>query len=281
MALRAKKPEAIKKRLKFFLFGVAGVGKTMAAIQFRNNYLVDAERGQENDEYIKAIAKADSQVFQCTELDEVIVEVRELLTTPHDFRTITIDPITTLYNEQLEKSARKVGTDFGRHYNDAAIAMNRLVRLLMRLDMNVIVTSHAKAEYGDDMKKIGITFDAWKKLDYMFDLVLHLERRGRARVATVRKTRLAAFPDGETFDWSYAEFLKRHGQIIEEKTTTATLATAEQVAEVKRLVGVVVLPDGTTDKWLKKADADCWEDMTTEQIVKCIEHLTKRMDKPA
>ena len=46
--LRARKPEAVTKRLKLFMFGPAGVGKTTAAIQFPNSYIIDAERGSEN-----------------------------------------------------------------------------------------------------------------------------------------------------------------------------------------------------------------------------------------
>jgi flagellar biosynthesis GTPase FlhF len=45
MALRAKKPEAVEKRLKLFMYGPAGVGKTTAAIQFPNAYIIDCEKG--------------------------------------------------------------------------------------------------------------------------------------------------------------------------------------------------------------------------------------------
>ena len=56
MALRAKKPEAVTKRLKLFMFGPAGVGKTTAAIQFPNSYIIDCERGTENyDKLITAV----------------------------------------------------------------------------------------------------------------------------------------------------------------------------------------------------------------------------------
>jgi GTPase SAR1 family protein len=41
MALRAKKPEAVEKRLKALFYGSAGVGKTTAAIQFPRPYLID------------------------------------------------------------------------------------------------------------------------------------------------------------------------------------------------------------------------------------------------
>ena len=46
--LRAKKPEAVTKRLKLFMFGPAGVGKTTAAIQFPKSYIIDCEKGAEN-----------------------------------------------------------------------------------------------------------------------------------------------------------------------------------------------------------------------------------------
>ena len=46
MALRARKPEAVTKRLKLFMFGPAGVGKTTAAIQFPNSYIIDCETRQ-------------------------------------------------------------------------------------------------------------------------------------------------------------------------------------------------------------------------------------------
>ena len=41
--LRARKPEAVVKRLKMFMFGPAGVGKTTAAIQFPKSYIIDGE----------------------------------------------------------------------------------------------------------------------------------------------------------------------------------------------------------------------------------------------
>lgn len=277
MTLRAKKPEAIQKRLKLFMFGEAGVGKTTAAIQFPDAYLIDAERGMEN--YDKTIATSESVVFPTTDIDEVITEVRSLLTEKHDYRTIVIDPITPLYTDLLEKCEKITGTEWGRHYGEANKSMKRLINLLMMLDMNVIMTSHAKAEYGDEMKKIGITFDGWKKLDYVFDLVLQLDRRGPKRFATVRKTRLEAFPDGDSFEWDYKEFIKRVGDTIEQKAEAVALATAQQVTEINGLLEVVTMPDGTTGKWFTKANVDRFEDMTGKQIEGCIKLLKSKVKK--
>ncbi len=170
--LRAKKPEAVTKRLKLFMFGPAGVGKTTAAIQFPNSYIIDCEKGAEN--YDKLITASNSVVFQTTDINEVIQEVKALLTEKHDFRTLVIDPITTIYNDLLEKCELQVGSDFGRHYGAANKVMKRLANLIMALDMNVVITAHAKKEYGPNLAVIGHTFDGWKQLDYWFDLVVEL-----------------------------------------------------------------------------------------------------------
>jgi len=58
MPLRARKPESVTKRLKLFMFGPAGVGKTTAAIQFPNSYIIDCERGAEN--YDKLVTDSNS-----------------------------------------------------------------------------------------------------------------------------------------------------------------------------------------------------------------------------
>jgi KaiC/GvpD/RAD55 family RecA-like ATPase len=211
MALRAKKPEAVTKRLKLFMFGGSGSGKTTAAIQFPKCYIIDTEKGTEN--YDQLITASGSAVFHTTDIHDVIAEVKGLLTEKHDFRTLVIDPITTVYQDLLDKSEKKVGSDFGRHYGEANKEMKRLVNLIMQLDMNVVMTSHAKAEYGPKLEKIGQTFDSWKRLDYLFDLVIELSKQGKGkaikRFGTVVKTRIATFPDGDSFEWSYDASARR------------------------------------------------------------------------
>src|SRR5438445_6256825 len=76
--LRARKPEAVVKRLKMFMFGPAGVGKTTAAIQFPKSYIIDGERGTEN--YDQLITQSGSVVYPTTDINEVVQEVKSLLT---------------------------------------------------------------------------------------------------------------------------------------------------------------------------------------------------------
>jgi hypothetical protein len=274
--LRAKKPEAVTKRLKLFMFGPAGVGKTTAAIQFPNSYIIDAERGAEN--YDKIITASGSVVFQTTDIQDVIQEVKALLTEKHDYRTLVIDPVTPLYNDLLEKCESQVGADFGRHYGAANKTMKRLANLIMALDMNVVITAHAKTEYGQNFSKLGYTFDGWRQLDYWFDLVIELQKKGKKRFGRVAKTRLEQFPDDDTFEWSYDAIKKRYGtDMLEKEASVVKLAAPEQVAQLKDLLAIVRLPEGTTDKWLAKAGVDVWEDMSAETIAKCIDYVKNKL----
>src|SRR5688572_12654440 len=117
MSLRAKKPVETSKRLKLLMFGGAGDGKTRGSLQFPKPYIIDTERGTEN--YGKYIEDAGGVVFQTNDMSDVIQEVKSLLTVKHDYCTLVIDPITTLYNDLLDKCEQKVGSDFGKHYQAA------------------------------------------------------------------------------------------------------------------------------------------------------------------
>jgi hypothetical protein len=279
VALRAKKPEAIEKRLKLFVFGEMGVGKTTAAIQWKNSYFIDCEHGGEEKQYRQQLQAANSEIFQTCELREIVAEVRELRVAQHDFRTVIVDPITVPYHDTVIEQEDVVGTEWGAHYREAGKELRKLFKLLMLLDMNVILTAHAKWEYqevGGQMKRVGVTFDAWDKLGYMFDLVLHMEKHAGKRTVTVRKTRIEAFSDGETFEWSYAEFVRRYGETIEKQATPAELATADQIQTLTSLLDTVKVKEGTEASWLKKAGVDAFEDMTAEQIAGCINWLESR-----
>jgi len=278
MALRAKKPETVEKRLKALFYGAAGVGKTTAAISFPKVYLIDTEKGAENDQYTKILQKNGGAIFQTSDFNELMTEVKALLTEQHEYKTLVIDPLTTLYNDLLDKSAIKNGTEFGRHYADANKQIKHLLNLLLRLDMNVIITSHSKNEYGQNLSVLGQTFDCYKKLDYLFDLVFEVQKRGKDRVALVKKSRIDTFPDSDTFNFSYDEIAKRYGrEVLERDAVAQELADPEQVKELVRLIDLIKVPEEIYQKWLDKASSEKWEEMPRDAIQKCIEHLKSKI----
>ncbi len=282
MALRGKAPELIEKRLKALFYGPAGVGKTTAAIQFPKPYLIDTERGAENPQYVAALKKVGGAYFGTTDPDELIAEVTALLAEKHDYRTVIIDPLTIIYNDLLDRAADEVGTDYGRHKGPANRRIKHLLNLLLRLDMNVIITAHAKAKWvrskdakGKDVAtQEGITFDAYDGLDYLFDIVFEVGKRGTDRVGIVRKTRIETFPEGDVFPFCYAEIAQRYGRDILERTATPQpLATAEQVAQLTAMLDE--RKDGATmlEKWLDKAKAERIEELPAEVAGKCLAFL--------
>lgn len=277
--LKGIQPKKIEKRLKALFYGNAGVGKTTAAIHFPKPYLIDTEKGSENDSYIDILERGEGAVFQTSCFDELITEVKTLLTVEHPYKTLVIDPMTIVYNDLLDKAALKVGTEFGRHYGEANKKMKHLCNLLLRLDMNVIITSHAKNEYGQNLSVLGSTYDCYKKLDYIFDLVFEIQKRGKERVGLVKKTRIQSFQDDETFPFSYDEIAERYGRKNLEKNAVAEkLATEEQVEELTKLVDLLKVDEEIITKWLKKADSECFEEMESSSIEKCIEHLKSKLN---
>jgi len=279
MALRGVKPEKIEKRLKALFYGNAGAGKSTAAASFPAPYFIDTERGIENDQYGKLLVDNGGVVFQTTDFDELVNEVKSLLSEKHEFKTLVIDPFTTLYNDLLDKAALQVGTQFGAHYGLANKKVKHLINLLLRLDLNVIVTCHSKNEYGQNLAVTGTTYDGYKKLEFLFDLCIEVQKRGKDRVGFIKKSRIESLPDGETFPFSYDEIAKRYGrEILEKDAIPQILALEEQITEINRIVDLLKVPQELIEKWLKKADSTCFEEMTSEQIQKCINHLKKQME---
>jgi hypothetical protein len=291
MALRGITPKLVEKRAKLFLFGGPGVGKTTCAIQFPSPYLIDTERGAENDEYVAKLQAAGGAYFFTADFDELLREVTTLLTEKHGYRTLILDPLTVVYNDLLDRCARELaekdktgqsdGTEFGRHKALADRKVKRLVNLLLRLDMNVVITSHSKTRWekvGSEFKDAGTTFDCYAKLDYIFDLVFELQKRGSERVVVVRKTRMGAFPEGDVFPASYDAIAERYGRAILERGAVAVeLATAEQVAEIQRLVDLLKIESSVTDKWLAKADADNFDEFPRDVAEKIIASLIAKV----
>lgn len=286
MALRAKKPEQIQKRLKLMLFSEAKVGKTWASVQFPNAYIIDTEKGCQN--YSGAIARAGSVVFESSDYDEIMEECRQLLTTRHNFRTLVLDSGTMLYTAVCERSEKKMGgTSSYGSWADADRSMKRLFNVIKALDMNVIVTWHEKIEYqksGNQLVQVGKTYDGWKRAIYEFDLALQLMRpkndgqRRIARVIGVRKEPDAKFfNDGEEVEWSYEELKTRYetfaGQgIIDREATPSPLATVAQIDEMTKLLNVVRLPEDWEQRAFSRAGVDSWEEMTGATVQKCIDY---------
>lgn len=291
--LLAVSPEAIEpKKPKILIFGPPGVGKTWTSLDFPSVFYIDTEGGADLAHYRAKLKNAGGMYLGpdqgSLDFDTVIGQVEALATEQHPYKTVVIDSITKLFNTAITDEQTRLGDKdaFGASKKGPIRQMARLIRWLNRADMNAVVIAHQKDLWGKDDKGnrevIGMTFDGYEKLEYDLHLIMRISKIGAGqnakRFANTGKSRLTGFPEGEKFDWSYASFAERYGKdVIEKEVQPIVLATPEQVAEVNRLLALVKLPEGMTDKWLSKAGVDTFEEMDTETIAKCIEFLKSKI----
>lgn len=288
--LKAKTPgETQPGKTKQLIFGPSGVGKTWFALSFPKPYYMDTEGGADLVHYQERL-KAAGGVYMgpdegTLDFPTVIEQMQALATEKHGYKTLIIDSVTKLYQTAIAHEAERLGDKdaFGASKKPAIAFMRRMVAWTARLDMNVLFIAHETNEWGKDDKtgqrvEIGKMADVWEKLQYELDLALQCQKRGPQRVAIVRKSRLLGFPEAESFQLDYAKFAERYGKdFIEAEAKPIVLASADQVAEINRLLGVVKVTEEEVTKLLTKANAEKFSELNADQATATIAWLTKKI----
>lgn len=271
--LKAISPKAAApSKPKVLIYGKPGVGKTWTSLDFPGVYYIDTEGGANMTHYTTKLEQSGGVYLGLEQgsldFNTVLEQIRVLATEKHEFKTVVIDSITKIFNNEIAKEAERlekagIKNEFGKDKKPAVAMMKRLVAWLQRIDMNVILVAHEKALWLRG-EQIGETFDCWDKLEYELHLVLQILKQGDSRIAKVRKSRLVGFIDAASFKWSYKDFAERYGKdIIEKGASQIVLATTEQVAELENLIKVINLADGQLSKWLAKANAESIKEVDT------------------
>lgn len=283
MALKAKKPEIIQAaKPKVILYGLPGVGKTWLTLDAPGNYFIDTEGGAVQPQYREKLQKSGAMYLGKEEgsqdFSTVVKEVMGLSTEKHNFKTLTIDSYSKLYNMSIAASeAKGVSSEFAKSKQDATKATRQLQTWLERVDMTVFLVCHAKEKWANGAV-VGSTFDGLAKLEHDLDLSLEVTRKNGVTKATVRKTRLLGFPEGAEFELTWPEFAKRAGDVIKREASVFVVATSEQVAELKDLLSKVKTPEGWEDKALAKEGVTSWDEMASERIQAAIDALRKTLE---
>lgn len=285
--LKAVDPKTAKpSKPKVLIFGKPGTGKTWTSLDFPNVYYIDTEGGADMEHYTEKLKKSGGAYLGVEQgslsFETILDQVKALATEKHNFKTLVIDSITKVFNTEIAEEAERLGDKdaFGASKKPAVSYMRKLVSWLTRLDMNVIIIAHEKDLYGIDEKKqrnvIGVTFDAWDKLEYELHLCLNIFKIAGQHKAKVTKSRLTGFKDAEVFEWSYDTFAERYGrEVLEGIVEQVVLATPEQLDELKALFSVVKLPDDFEEKAFKKAQVDGWDEMDSEKVQLTINYIKK------
>lgn len=284
--LKAVDPKAAEpSKPKILIFGKPGVGKTWTSLDFPNVYYIDTEGGATRNHYTDKLSKAGGVYFGpeqgSMDFETILGQVQALATEDHEYKTLVIDSITKVFNVEISKEAERLGDKdaFGASKKPAIAYMRRLINWLSRIDMNVILIAHEKAMW-EGGEQNGFTYDAWDKLEYELDLCMQIVKVADKRLAKVRKSRLIGFPDGSTLNWSYSEFSERYGrEVIEKQGGKIILATPEEVKQVRDLLEVVKLKEGTQEKWFSAAGVTTFEEMDQTKIIAIITMLKGMLPK--
>lgn len=281
------------RRLKMLCWGDNGTGKTTMGIQFPNPAVIDLEGGTEH-------YGGDFQfdVLKATEADDINAAVDGLLTQDHDYRTLVIDPIT-LYWDALQKKwsdiflRRNKGSkghrlEFydlqPRDWMTIKGEHKELIRKLIQLDMNVIVTARQKTLYADQgfMRAVGETFDGEKSLPYLFDTILRLYRDDKGRfMAENLKDRTNKLPSGH-FEISY-QILEDHlgRESLGRKAVPLQVATASQLDSLRHLIAESGMTEERVQNRLSAYGADSIEALTQKTAQKIIDKLNATVNPSA
>lgn len=263
------------RRLKLFLWGDSGVGKTTLALQFPSPAVIDLEGGTEL--YGEAFS---FEVLPASSADEVTAAVEWLLGHRHPYRTLIIDPITIYWDalqrkwsdiflKRNKKSAGFKGEFYDlqpRDWMTIKAEFKEFVRKLIALDMNIIVTARAKTQYADSgfMKAIGETFDGEKSLPYLFDTILRLYREEGKFMGECLKDRNHKLPTGE-FEVSINTFEKVFGKrTLNKKAKPTAKATTAQKKEIREFCRALGLTRAVVYKRLAAYGATSLDDLSRE-----------------
>ncbi|MBX7157203.1 MAG: ATP-binding protein [Verrucomicrobiae bacterium] len=287
--LKAKNPQTAEPRKpQMVIYGPSGVGKTWFSLSFPLVYYIDTEGGASRAHYMERLKRSGGSYLGpeegANDFNTIIEQFKALSTEKHQYKTVVVDSITKPFLTSIANEGERLGDKnaFGADKKPAIQFMRRLIAAVHRLDMNVIFVAHEKAEWGQDGSgqrvEVGKVADTYDKLIYELDLALQISKRGPQRLATIKKSRLIGFPEAEQFKLDYPEFAERYGKdIIEKDVSQIVLASAEQVAEIIRLVDLLKIDKETTEKWLEKANAENFSEFNTEQANKIIESLKSKI----
>lgn len=285
-----EKAETRDKRLKLLLWGDSGSGKTTLALQFPRPAVIDLEGG--TDLYGGLY---NFEVLRASTADEVMQAIDWLRTHPHPYRTLVIDPIT-IYWDALQRKwsdiflRRNKGSKHHKYefydlqprdWMTVKAEFKDLLRKLIALDMNVVVTARQKVQYADGalMRAIGETFDGEKSLPYVFDTILRLHRdEGGRFLAECLKDRSRRMPAG-SFEISYPRIEELLGRdSLTREAVQLPGASDSQVQTIKDHLAALAMSPYEIEQGLARYGVTRVEDLTEESAATILSNLTTALE---
>lgn len=289
MALRAKTPEFEPNRFKALIYGGTGSGKSHFCCSFPNAYYIDTEGLLKYQHYVKMLKDNNSVAVHITDIEEIIKEVKELMSVKHNFKTLIIDslsmPCGWLANIEVERLVRISdkpieGTEFGANTAKPKRLTYHLGMLLTRIDMNVIVTAQEKVKFVKE-KEVDPTFDISEKMAYSLGAVVRFKATTlNSKVAYFEKSRYPELPNKSVlkFDDGFQVLKEKFGEeMFSREVVSEKFATKEQLEQLSHLVKVLNVQEVTYQKWFTACKCASFDEMNETQIATYINACNKKL----
>lgn len=291
--LTGVKASTVEKRLKMLLWGESGTGKTTLALQFPNPYVIDLERGTDHygDKY-------DFTVVKTNEADTVLEQIEALMTEKHDYKTLIIDPITVFWDAfqrkwteiisgvKTKKSENGKEPDFYElQFGDWKVLnaeYGEFMRMLMRIDMNLICTAHSKTAYKKGSMAVveGVTWDAQKDTDYYFDTTIQLYIRDGVHYGVCTKDKSGHLPTHVEFEPSFDYFAGYFGsEKLNRSANVIEFSTEEQRKRLLELQKEKGISDSTFRRALDGYNVRNTKGLTKQQADELITRIDSIKEK--
>ncbi len=217
-----------KKKFKLFLSGPPGCFKTRTSLRLASDgnfkdpavAVIDTEFGTDHygGEFAFRVPPIDPWDLDADKIHHLVDEITRK---PGNVKTLIFDSFSVYYDMLLEKwinlFLQREITSAGhkkeyyvlqpRDYNQINRDASKLVRRLLKCDLNIICICQIKNEYefqSGTLKVVGQTADGWKRLGYYFDTLIDIEKYPKKKgwKASVReKDRTNSFQVGEEIPW--------------------------------------------------------------------------------
>lgn len=197
----AKKATRYDTFLKIMSWGEPGAGKTRLALSFPSPLIIDLERGSRfyADQFDFLVAEPTPALPGVMLIKQVVDEI--VKGEYPGQQTLIIDPITD-YLDQLEwefaklKESKGISLDSMKapqkagYYAEQKDFMRQRLDAILRLPMNIVFNARAKNNW-EGSQVNGKKADASEIVEYLCDIVLHIEKGGTAQA---KKSRIKELP---------------------------------------------------------------------------------------
>jgi len=273
-----KKADVQHRRLKLFVWGDAGCGKTTLALQFPAPAVIDTESGTHLYAKDFSFDRLDTDNW-----DGAVAAVDWLAANKHTYKTLVIDSITDLYESLLEKWDRKFG---GREWQPRDWAkpkkeFKHFLRRLSTMDMNIVMTAQTKTKYSktEFMKAEGMTFDSDRKTEYKSDVNIEVFMKPDGHYGRVEKIRgVSGIKRGDEFKLSMDWFKKTFGaDIFEQAAEPIKFINPDQEGRIVEIIedANIRYTEEDVNKVSNKEFGDNWTALTETDAAMLLVRLEK------